>query len=53
MASPVGSPLFLGSGAGSQRLALDADKFHLGNGDQVQVWACYGGSSQVWYPDPE
>lgn len=52
LANPIGSPLFLGSGGGSQPLALDADKYHLGNGDKVQVWAYYGGSGQVWYPNP-
>lgn len=51
LANPISSPLFLGSG-GSQSLALDADKFHLGDGDKVQVWAYYGGSSQLWYPNP-
>jgi hypothetical protein len=50
LASPVGSPLLLG--VGSQSLALDADKYHLGNGDTVQVWAYYGGDNQTWYPDP-
>lgn len=51
LANPVSSPLSLGSG-GSQSLALDADKYHLGNGDKVQVWAYYGGGSQLWYPVP-
>jgi hypothetical protein len=51
MANSLGSPLFLG-GSSSQPLALDADKYHLGNGDKVQVWAYYGGRSQTWYPDP-
>lgn len=51
-ANPLRSPLFLGSGAGSKPLALDADKYRLGNGDKVQVWAYYGGASQEWYPDP-
>jgi hypothetical protein len=51
-ANPLGSPLFLGSGAGNQPVALDADKYHLGNGDEVQLWAYHGGSSQAWYPDP-
>jgi hypothetical protein len=46
-ASPSGSPLFLGNG-GSQSPALDANKYHLGNGDKVQVWAYYGGTSQLW-----
>jgi hypothetical protein len=48
--SPIGSPLLLG--AGGQSLALDADEYHLGNGDMVQVWAYYGGNNQTWYPDP-
>jgi len=52
LANPIGAPLFLGSGGGSQHLALDADKYHLGNGDKVQVWDYYGRSTQVWYPDP-
>jgi len=51
MANPVSSPLYLGTG-GSQSLALDADKFNLSNGDKVQVWDYYGGSSQLWYPVP-
>jgi hypothetical protein len=51
LAHPVSSPLFLGQG-GSQSLALDADKYNLGNGDKAEVWAYYGSSSQLWYPDP-
>ena len=51
-ANPIGSPLFLSSDGGSQPLALDADKYHLGNGDKVQVWAYYGGTSQTWYLNP-
>ena len=51
LANPVSSPLFLGRG-GSQSLALDANKYNLGTRDKVQVWAYYGGSSQLWYPDP-
>lgn len=46
-ATAPGAPLFLGIG-GSQSLALDANKYHLGNGDKVQVWAYYGGSTQLW-----
>lgn len=42
----------LASSDGSQALALDADKYNLGNGDKVQVWAYYSGNTQVWYPDP-
>jgi Ricin-type beta-trefoil lectin domain len=49
MASPAGSPLFLGTG-GSGSLTLDADKYSLGNGDKVQVWAYYAGSTQLWVP---
>jgi Ricin-type beta-trefoil lectin domain len=51
LANPVSSPLFLGQG-GSQSLALDADKYSLGDGDKTEVWAYYGGSSQLWYADP-
>lgn len=46
-ASTHDAQLFLGNG-GSQSLALDADKYHLGNSDKVQVWAYYAGSSQLW-----
>lgn len=46
-ASMHDAPLFLGNG-GSQSLALDANKYHLGNSDKVQVWAYYAGSSQLW-----
>jgi hypothetical protein len=51
MANPVSSPLYLGTGGG-QSLALDADKYNLGNGDKVHVWAYYAGSSQLWHPVP-
>ena len=39
---------YLGSGGGNS-LALDADKYHLGNGDKVQIWTFYGASTQNWY----
>jgi ricin-type beta-trefoil lectin protein len=50
LANPLGAPLLLG--AAGQSLALDADKYDLGNGDTVQVWAYYGGDNQTWYPVP-
>lgn len=43
-------PLFLG--ADSQTFALDADKYHLGNGDKVQIWSFYGGNNQRWSSVP-
>jgi hypothetical protein len=50
-ANPLNAPLYLGGGSGNA-LALDADKYHLGNGDKVQVWTFYGASSQNWYLVP-
>jgi hypothetical protein len=43
-------PLLLG--ADSQTLALDADKYHLGNGDKVQIWSSYGATNQRWSSIP-
>jgi hypothetical protein len=50
LANAVSYPLSLGTGAGS--LVLDADKYNLGNGDEVQLWNLYGADSQRWYPVP-
>ncbi len=50
LANDLNYPLFLG--AGSRAFALDAGKYHLGNGDKVQIWNFYGASSQRWYPVP-
>jgi hypothetical protein len=50
LANAISYPLSLGAGAGS--LVLDADKYHLGNGDKVQLWNLYGVDSQRWYPVP-
>jgi hypothetical protein len=41
-------PLFLA--ADSQTFTMDADKYHLGNRDKVQIWNYYGAISQRWYP---
>ena len=39
-------------GAELAGITLDADKYDLGNGDKVQIWAYYGGMTQSWYPYP-
>jgi hypothetical protein len=41
------APLFL-DGWGTP-FCLDADKYHLGNGDQVEIWNYYGNTNQLWY----
>lgn len=43
-------PLFLE--ANSQTFALDANKYHLGNGDNVQIWSFYGANNQRWSSVP-
>lgn len=48
LANAIGYPLSLGTAAGS--FVLDADKYHLGNGDKVQIWNLYAADSQRWYP---
>jgi len=50
LANAISYPLSLGTGAGS--FVLDADKYHLGNGDKVQLWNLYNADSQRWYPVP-
>lgn len=51
LANDLNYPLFLS--AGNQSFALDADKYHLGNGDDTQIWNFYGVDSQRWYPVQE
>jgi hypothetical protein len=29
--------------------SLDADKYNLGDGDQINVWTMYGAHNQFWY----
>jgi hypothetical protein len=43
-------PLILG--ADSPTFVLDADKYHLGNGDKVQIWNSYGAANQLWSATP-
>lgn len=39
-------------GSKTRSLVLDADKYHLGNGDKIQLWNLYSTDSQRWYPVP-